>query len=76
MKYTKIDKLGRIVIPISYRKELDLSENSNVKISLSDERIIIEASKDVCRLCRKSIDPKASLPLCNDCIKKIRALKN
>lgn len=32
----KIDELGRIVIPIEFRKELKLNENDNIKLSINE----------------------------------------
>ena len=39
MKHTRIDKLGRVVIPIGYRKELNLTENSDVKIRFLADKL-------------------------------------
>ena len=74
MKHTKIDRLGRVVIPIGFRKELDLSENSNVQISLSNGRIIIEPDSDLCRLCKTNIVDNSNVALCKSCIKIVKAL--
>ena len=43
----QIDKLGRVVLPISFRRRLALTENSKVRISLDDNAIIITPSKNV-----------------------------
>ena len=42
-----IDNLGRVVIPIGIRKQLDLEEGSKVNIELKDDSIIIKNSKKV-----------------------------
>lgn len=42
-----IDNLGRVVIPIGMRKQLDLEEGSKVNIELKDDSIIIKNSKKV-----------------------------
>ena len=42
----QVDRLGRIVIPISYRKYLNLNENSSVNISLENDSIIITADTE------------------------------
>ena len=39
----KIDNLGRIVIPISYRKALRLKSEDSLTISLKKDEIIISA---------------------------------
>ena len=39
----EIDRLGRVVIPIEFRKKLGIEFNSKVLISLSNGEIIITA---------------------------------
>ena len=38
----KVDNLGRVVIPKSYREELKLKEGDKVRIIMVDKQIIIE----------------------------------
>ena len=76
MKHARIDKLGRVVIPIGYRKELNLTENSDVKISLYNGQIIIEPGGDLCRLCKTNTIDNCNIALCKACIKIIKALDN
>lgn len=40
----KIDNLGRIVIPAEIRKQLEIDDNTNLKIEVEDNKIVI--SKD------------------------------
>ena len=68
----KIDKLGRVVLPISYRKRLGLSENSSVTISLSDDMIYISASTLSCMMCGNTNNINKSLRLCQSCIDKVK----
>lgn len=58
MKVSKIDKLGRIVIPIENRKELNLEYGSLVEITCEDEQVIIKPRVQKCKLCSKYIDKK------------------
>lgn len=74
MKLTKIDKLGRIVIPIGYRRALNLSEDTNVKVILTKDSIVIEREKVKCNLCGKLIEEEYEFPLCGDCINKIKSM--
>ena len=46
MKKARIDKLGRIVIPINYRKNLDITTDTDLIIECSDGKIEIYAQKD------------------------------
>ena len=72
MKRTKIDKLGRIVIPISYRKELGLSENSLLCLELLNGNIVISRSELRCRLCGCVIGAPNEFFICESCIAKIK----
>ena len=47
----KIDNLGRIVLPKEIREALGLLENSNLKITLKDEVIILEKTEPPCEKC-------------------------
>jgi len=38
----KIDELGRVVLPLEIRRELDIKDAETIKISLDDGKIIIE----------------------------------
>ena len=68
----EIDRLGRVVIPIEFRKKLGIEFNSKVLISLSNGEIIITAQKSHCALCGKEIDANYhELQLCGKCIDKI-----
>ena len=71
----EIDVLGRIVIPMSYRKKLGLKQNDKVILSLIDNQIIISASDSKCLLCGANTDKKNTFSLCSDCITKIRELQ-
>ena len=41
-KVRKIDGLGRIIIPIELRKNLNINENDEIKIYMQDKKIILE----------------------------------
>ena len=50
----KIDKMGRIVLPISFRDELGINLNDEVKITREGDKIIIQNSDYI--LSRKEIE--------------------
>ena len=71
----EIDRLGRVVIPIEFRKKLGIEFNSKVLISLSNGEITITAQKNHCALCGKEINVDYNeLKLCGKCIDKIKAI--
>ncbi len=47
----KIDQLGRVVIPIEYRKNLDLNPRDNIKMTLVNNRIVIDKYTERCVFC-------------------------
>ena len=68
----RIDKLGRIVLPMSYRKKLGLSESSTVSIILYNDVISITKSDKRCIMCNRSSDINSALKLCSTCIEKVK----
>ena len=75
MKKCKVDRLGRIVIPIQYRREMGLNENSEINIEYAEKKIIITPSRTYCCVCGIMIDEEQKFPLCNKCIKLIKETK-
>ena len=40
----KVDELGRIVIPIDVRKQLEINEGETLEISIENNKIVLEKS--------------------------------
>ncbi len=38
----KVDELGRIVIPIDVRKQLEINEGETLEISIENNKIVLE----------------------------------
>ena len=74
MRKAKIDKLGRIVIPISYRKALSINEETELVLDLKENQIVVTPSISICRLCNKPLERDGALPVCGACISKIKSL--
>lgn len=72
MKKTKVDKLGRIVIPISYRKKLNITCDSEIVVECAKGKITITPTVYVCKICEKSIVKDTKLHICNECVRKIK----
>ena len=72
MKKTKIDRLGRIVIPKDYRRALSIAAEAELSLELVDDSVVVRLSCTLCRLCGKRIDEQENIPLCEECINKIR----
>lgn len=74
MRKAKIDKLGGIVIPISYRKALSIDEETELVLDLKENQIVVTPSISICRLCNKALERDGALPVCGACISKIKSL--
>ena len=66
------DKLGRVVIPVEFRKELSIKSNTKVIISLLNGEIIVKPKFTRCLLCGKRIEENSVLKLCCDCIVRVK----
>ena len=67
----RIDRLGRLVIPMNYRKELQIDENTDLKFSVENGKIVIRKTEDVCRICNME-KCVFGLPVCLSCAEKIK----
>ena len=67
----KVDKLGRIVIPLSLRKKYGLTEGAIVEFLDAENGITVKAPEPFCKVCRTKISNESPLPLCEGCIAKI-----
>ncbi len=74
MRYTKIDKLGRIEIPSAYRKAINISIGSPLKMECKNNMIIITPFGIRCLLFSGALCEDAKIPLCKECIEKIKQL--
>ena len=74
MKETKVDKLGRIVIPISYRQKLKISAETELIIDCDNRCIRIMPIVNKCKLCDNDICEKRDIPICDECITKVKEM--
>lgn len=68
----KIDKLGRIVLPMDFRKILGLEGEAEVVLGINDNSITVRKSDASCRLCGSIIEVSKKLGICSECIRKIK----
>ena len=67
----RVDKLGRIVIPLELREKYGLTEGAAIEFLDSGNGVIVKSSKAYCAICKKEIQACDGLPLCDGCIEKI-----
>ena len=71
----EIDKLGRIVLPISFRRSLGIKAHDKVSINLIGATITIVALDNKCALCGNNIQHVKDLKLCKACIDRVKSYK-
>ena len=69
----EIDSVGRVVIPATFRKKLDIRERSKVLIYMHEDTIIISPSSKRCVICNKKLTEVNKIKICDDCILKIKS---
>lgn len=72
----KLDKLGRVVLPIELRRGLDWNEHDRIEIFLEDERVILQKYEPNCVFCggTKSLKEFQGKQVCVRCAEKIGGL--
>ncbi len=70
----KIDNLGRIVIPMDFRKALEISDWDELYISLDKNNVIIRKATDTCTFCgsEDSLLPFEDKFVCAKCLDKLK----
>ena len=68
----KIDKLGRIVLPMDFRKALGLEGEAEVVIGINGNTITVRGIDAACRLCGSVEQVSKHLKVCSKCIAKIK----
>lgn len=73
----RIDNLGRIVLPIEMRKELNIEIKDPVEILLEDSNIILRKYENRCIFCG-TLRPQNKFKekkICSKCLEKIKNVK-
>ena len=72
----KLDDLGRIVLPIEFRRILDIAERDELEISLQNDQIILRKYEPSCIFCGsdKKLVSHNGRNVCRDCIRKMAEL--
>ena len=69
----KIDKLGRIVLPMDFRKVLGLEGEAEVVLGINENTITVKGVDTACRLCGSS-EEVSELKVCSSCMRKIKQI--
>ena len=52
----KVDELGRVVLPIELRRNLDINEKDALEIYVDEDKIILKKYEPACIFCNQSVD--------------------
>lgn len=72
----KVDDLGRIVIPIELRRNLNIEIKDSIEIFVDDEYIMLKKYEPSCIFCGNAHNVKKveDKNICSDCVGKIKGL--
>ena len=70
----KIDELGRIVLPISIRQNMDINEKDALEIFIDGDRIILQKYHPSCIFCTNAdnVVYYNGKRICTECLAKIK----
>ena len=72
----KIDKLGRIVLPIEMRKVLNLDPDDFTRLSIEGNKIILEKQEPECCFCgeKENLRNYQNRSICRNCLKELKKI--
>ena len=70
----KIDKLGRIVVPVNVRRMFDLVENSPLELFVEDDKIVLKRYLPQCVFCGSSdnLTEYTENHICEKCLSELK----
>ena len=72
MMVRKVDELGRIVLPVEYRKALNIGTGCDINLDMKNGSIILTPHECVCSICKTAIPVGTRFNLCESCIAEIK----
>ena len=69
-----IDKNGRVVIPKAARDALGFSSVNFVRATVTEDKIILESGRAVCKFCGNENILCENFPICSECLEQINKL--
>ena len=69
----KVDRLGRVVIPIELRRNLDIEEKDALEIFIDGEHIVLKKYAPACIFCgqAKDVTTFKNKNICPSCLKEL-----
>lgn len=71
-----IDSLGRIVLPIEIRKNLDINEKDELEIFVEEDKIILKKYQPACLFCgnAENITHYKGKLICKECLDELSSI--
>ena len=68
-----IDRLGRVVVPVEFRRALRIGDHDLVEISLEGDRVVMTKLEQSCTFCRSTTDLRfhREKPICAACVAQL-----
>jgi len=72
----KVDRLGRVVIPIELRRNLEIEEKDALEIFIDGEQIVLKKYSPACIFCGQAKDVVSfkNKNICPACLKEIEGI--
>ena len=72
----KVDVLGRIVLPIELRKNLNIEKEDPIEIYVDGDYILLKKYEPACIFCGNAKDVKRirDKNICDECVKELQTL--
>lgn len=70
----KVDTLGRVVIPIELRRNLDIGDQDAMEIYVEEDRIILKKYAPACTFCGQvdGVEMFKGKNICPNCIEELK----
>ncbi len=72
----RVDELGRVVLPVELRRNLDIEERDPLEITLEGDRIVLRKYQQTCIFCstEEELIDYHGKRVCRSCIESLKAL--
>ncbi len=70
----KIDKLGRIVLPVELRKTLDIGDQDNIEIAVDGDSVVLRKHNPACIFCNglNEVGVFRGKNICMNCLRELQ----
>lgn len=74
----KVDQLGRVVIPIELRRNLDIDDKDSLEIYVEDDHIILKKYSPACCFCSNAsgVTQFKNRNICSSCLAELMSQKD